>query len=453
MITLTLSAAATLLGAQHNGADGTFTGVSTDTRTLVPRQLFFALRGPHHDGHDLVAAAFARGAAGAVVERAVAAPGPCCVVPDTRRALGQLARAWRLRFELPLLAVTGSAGKTTVKNMLASIMGIDHVCLATEGNLNNDIGVPLTLFGLGPEHTAAVIEMGANRAGDIAYLCAVACPRVGVITLCAPAHLEGFGSLEGVARTKGEIVAALAPDGVAVINAADPFAPLWRTLAGRRQVVDFGAGGAVTAAAVRTGARGSTFDLCLAGARRAVEIAYPGEHNVRNALAAAAAAHAAGVGVDQIADGLARARPARGRLQRREGARGLCVLDDSYNANPASVGAALDVLAAQPGEHWFLFGDMGELGEQAAAYHAEIGRTARRAGVTRLYTVGPLAAHAAQAFGQDAAAFMPGDDVTAALQRALAATAAPVTLLVKGSRMMQLERVTDALVAGEATPC
>ena len=404
MIALTLSAAATLLGAQHSGADGTFTGVSTDTRTSSrPALLRLAWPAPRwsRPRRRRLSPAVPR----AVVERAVAADGPCVLVADTRRALGQLARAWRLRFELPLLAVTGSAGKTTVKNMLASIMGMGHVCLATEGNLNNDIGVPLTLFGLGPEHTAAVIEMGANRAGDIAYLCAVACPRVGVITLCAPAHLEGFGSLEGVARTKGEIVAALPPDGVAVINAADPFAPLWRTLAGRRRVVDFAEGGAVTAADIRTDANGSAFELCVAGARGAVEIAYPGEHNVRNALAAAAAAHAAGVGMDQIVAGLARARPARGRLQRREGAGGLCVLDDSYNANPASVGAALAVLAAQPGEHWFLFGDMGELGEQAAAYHAEIGQAARRAGVARLYTLGPLAAHAAQTFGRGATAF------------------------------------------------
>lgn len=454
MIAMSLSAAAAALDANRIGDDLHFTGVSTDTRSLSAGQLFFALRGPNFDAHDKLDDALAAGAVAAVVERAMPSALPQLVVGDTRSALGILARAWRQRFTLPVLAVTGSAGKTTVKEMLAAIMRTQGPVLATRGNLNNDIGLPLTLFQLDAEHRAAVLEMGANHAGDIALLVAIARPQVGVITLCAPCHLEGFGSIEGVARTKGEMFAGLPDDGVAILNNDDVQAPLWRELAGRRRVLSFGANADFHAADIRATDDGSAFVLHAPQGMVDIILKHRGLHNVRNALAAAAAASAAGVSLADIRRGLAEAGTVNGRLQYRAGIGGCRLIDDSYNANPASMAAALEVLAAEPTPRWLVFGDMRELGPDAVDYHRAVGAQASGAGVTRLFTHGALAAHAAERFNGIA---VHGEDhpaVLAALQAALAQDAAtPPTILIKGSRAMALDQVANRLAERSDVPC
>lgn len=453
MISLTLSAAAGAMNGALSGTDAALTGVSTDTRSLHPGELFFALRGPRFDGHNMAAEALAGGAAGVVVDRSSVALEPRISVADTRAALGHLARHWRRRFNVSLLGVTGSVGKTTVKEMLGSILQQCGPTLATRGNLNNDIGVPMTLFRLDATHRYAVIEMGANRAGDIATLAAIAEPEIGVITLCAPSHLEGFGDIDTVARTKGELAAGLTPDGTAILNQTDPYLPLWRDLAGERKVITFGAGGDVYADNIRVGAEAARFDLHSPNGDIAIELAYKGAHNVNNALAAAAAALAAGADLVAVRDGLAVARPASGRLQILSAGEGVQVIDDSYNANPASFAAALEALSHEPGEHWVVFGDMGELGADAIEHHAAAGRGAREAGVVRLFTVGDLSTHAASAFGPGGEHYGDHAALVSAVRDALDRSSATVTLLVKGSRFMALEQVVQALTRAEASPC
>lgn len=431
------------------GPDAGFRGVSTDTRALAPGQLFVALRGAHHDAHELLDAAVAAGAAGLLVARD-AAPGAARVlVADTRRALGDLARAWRRRFALPVLAVTGSNGKTTTKEMLASILRTQGATLATVGNLNNDIGVPLTLFGLGAEHRYAVIEMGANRPGDIAELVAIAEPDVALVTMAGPAHLEGFGDLDGVAAAKGRIYARLPPAGVAVINADDAYAARWRATAGSVRILQFGfdAAADVTAREVVDGPLGTgvRFTLATREGARAVHLAFDGLHNVRNALAAAAAALAVGVPLDAVAAGLAAAVPVKGRLNLKRSRGGMRLIDDSYNANPASLSAAIALLGRQPNQRWLVLGDMGELGPGAEAAHRQAGAEARAAGIDRLFGVGTRARAAVDAFGAGASWFA---DVAAASPELLRLDGTDATVLVKGSRFMQLDRLVDALAAG-----
>jgi UDP-N-acetylmuramoyl-tripeptide--D-alanyl-D-alanine ligase len=454
MISLRLSDAAAVLEAELSGADLGFTGVSTDTRTLTAGQLFFALRGPNFDAHDKLDEAQAAGAVAAVVERVMPARLPQLMVRDTRHALGVLARAWRQRFSLPVLAVTGSVGKTTVKEMLAACMGTQGPVLATRGNLNNDIGLPLTLFQLDTSHRAAVLEMGANHAGDIALLADIARPQVGVITLCAPSHLKGFGSIEGVARTKGELFAGLPADGIAILNNEDAQAPLWRTLAGARRVVSFGMGGDVSAKDIRVESEGSVFRLCTPAGDIEVRLKQRGLHNVRNALAAAAAAQAVGVSLSDIQRGLAETGMVSGRLQYRAGVDGCRIIDDSYNASPASVAAALAVLATEPAPRWLVFGDMRELGPDAAEYHREVGAQAERAGVSMLFTYGSLACHAAERFSGAITHGIDHESLLAGLRAALSDRAAPrPTILIKGSRAMALDKVANALAARSDVAC
>jgi UDP-N-acetylmuramoyl-tripeptide--D-alanyl-D-alanine ligase len=332
VIAMSLSQAADALEGHRHGDDDRFFGVSTDSRTVAAGELFFALRGPHFDGHDMLFEVAQAGAAAAVVEHTVTQP-PCQItVRNTRAGLGRLASIWRRQFNVPMIGVTGSAGKTTVKEMLGAIMRERGPTLVTHGNLNNDIGVPLTLFGLGSEHQAAVIEMGASRRGDIAVLSAIARPTIGLITLCAPAHLEGFGDVDTVARTKGEIVAGLDRDGVAVINNEDAFAPLWRELADSRRIISFGDGGEVSARSVVTADAQTRFRLCYAAGEIDVALACKGRHNVLNAMAAAAAALAADATLEQISHGLAAFRPLTGRLMPRAGIGGARLYDDSYGA-------------------------------------------------------------------------------------------------------------------------
>jgi UDP-N-acetylmuramoyl-tripeptide--D-alanyl-D-alanine ligase len=436
---------AAMLGAEAIGGDPLITGFSTDSRKLEPGQLFFALSGERFDGHDFLSAAREAGAAAAVVER----PGdwgvPYVVVANARLALGALARALRLRLPAKLIGVTGSNGKTTVKEMLASILRQVGPTLFTEGNLNNDIGVPLTLFRLRPEHAFGVIEMGANHLREIDYLARVALPDVGLVNNAGRAHLEGFGSEDGVAQGKGEMFAALPSHGIAVINADDRYAPLWRQLAGERRVIDFGID---KPAAVRAEAiAGSRFLLKTLAGEAPVELPVPGRHNIMNALAAAAAATALDVPPSVIASGLAATPRVKGRLNWWPGVNGSRVLDDTYNANPNSLRAGLDVLAAEPGERWLVLGDMAELGADAAALHAQAGEWALAAGVRRLFAVGKLAGAAAERFGCGGTHY---PDKTA-LVSAIQATAKPgVSILVKGSRSMRMEQVVADLAAPAA---
>ena len=440
-----LHEAAEALGARWAGEDVMLQGVSTDTRTLQAGQLFVALRGPHFDGHDYLAEAKAKGAAACMVEKPVANC-PALIVSDTRLALGKLARAWRRYFAIPLLAVTGSNGKTTVKEMLASILAEQGDTLATRGNLNNDIGLPLTLFGLDARHASAVVEMGANHAGEIAYLTRLAEPTVAIITNAASAHLEGFGSLEGVARAKGEIFQGLGDNGTAIINADDRFASLWCELAKNNNQLSFGLHqSADVSACWQAGDGGSDMQVTTPDGEFQCKLALLGEHNVMNALAAIAAAQAADIPLAAIKGGLEAMQPVPGRLQLKPGINGSRIIDDTYNANPASLVAAIQVLAGFAGKKILVLGDMGELGEDALSLHAEAGRVAKTGGIDALYTVGAMSKAAAQAFGKGAQHFA---DQTNAITALLPELTPNVTVLLKGSRLSHMERVVDALVQG-----
>jgi UDP-N-acetylmuramoyl-tripeptide--D-alanyl-D-alanine ligase len=447
-----LAEAAAWAGGVLTGDDGEFAGVSTDTRSLEAGELFVALEGPNFDGHRFIAAAAERGAAGAVVARAVESTLPVIRVEDTLRALGAMAGAWRESCAPVVVGVTGSSGKTTVKELLAAILSRVDETLVTRGNLNNEIGVPLTLFRLAPDQRYAVIEMGANHAGEIARLAAIARPDVGVITMAGAAHLEGFGDLDGVATAKGELFAALGPDGTAIVNADDAYAELWRRLSAPARVICFGLGPGAEVTARRIEALGeagpgSRFELVTPDGSVEVELPLPGRHNVMNALAAAAAARAAGAGLGHIRDGLATARGVAGRLVLKTGRRGCRIVDDTYNANPSSVRAALEVLTALPGRPWAVLGDMGELGPDGPALHREIGEQARARGIERLFAIGELSRQTAAGFGEGA---VHCDDLDELSERLLPALAADVNLLVKGSRMMRLERLVEALTARPA---
>ncbi|SEO74714.1 UDP-N-acetylmuramoyl-tripeptide--D-alanyl-D-alanine ligase [Aquisalimonas asiatica] len=427
------------LRARCVGPSVTFSGVTTDSRNVPEGALFVALEGERFDGHGFAQQALDQGAAAAMVARPEGLSGPCLVVADTLRALGELATLWRRCSTARVAAVTGSNGKTTVKEMLTSILALRAPTLFTQGNLNNEIGVPLTLFRLNDAHALAVIEMGANHAGEIARLTAMVEPDVGVVTNAGPSHLEGFGSLDGVARAKGELFRDLPAGAVAVINADDHYAPLWRELAGERRVVTFGLEGDADVTAAR---HGGTITMTVGGRCLDLALPVPGRHNLANAMAAAAAAHALGIAPEAIRDGLQGFRPAAGRLTRRAGRAGSELLDDTYNANPASLAAGLDVLAEADAPRWLILGDMGELGPDAEQLHAEAGRQALAAGVTRLLAVGPLSAAAVEAFGTGAEHFRDRDALVASARQALTGG---VTVLIKGSRSMGMEAVVRAL--------
>ncbi|HYL00284.1 MAG TPA: UDP-N-acetylmuramoyl-tripeptide--D-alanyl-D-alanine ligase [Steroidobacteraceae bacterium] len=452
----TLGEFARLAGGRLTGADRAYTSVVSDTRALQAGELFIALRGPKFDGNEFVAAAAAAAAAGAVVEREQQIALAQIVVPDTQAALERAARGWRAQFTGALVGVAGSNGKTTAKEMLAAILAEAGPCLATRGNLNNHIGVPLTLLRLTGAERFAVVEMGANRAGEVAHLVDVARPTVGLITNAGAEHLEGFGSLEGVARAEGEMVAGLDPSATAVINADDAFAAMWRASTSAR-VVTFGLSAGAdfsaseVAAAVGSEGFSTSFRLSAPLGSAAIKLSLGGAHNVANALAAAAAAASAGATLEHIVRGLAAVRAVPGRLQFRRAVGGGWLIDDSYNANPSSVRAAIEVLATLPGRRWLVLGDMAELGAYALEEHVGLGEFARAAGLERLYATGPLAARAATAFGAGGESFADVPALTAALRAALGAAGAEARVLVKGSRFNRLERVVGAL-AGDAAP-
>jgi len=438
-----LSDAARRLGVSLQGSDTVFSRVVTDTRALQPGDLFVALAGERYDAHDFLAEAAAKGAVGALVSRKVEAPIAQLQVPDTLAGLQRYAASWRRHFDGPVIGVTGSNGKTTTKQLLASVFAARGPVLYTEGNLNNHIGVPLTLCRLRREHRTAVIEMGANHAGEIALLAKLVRPGAGIVTQAGDAHLEGFGSREGVAKAKGEMFAAL-NGGVAIINADDAYAGLWVKLAGDNRIVSFGFAGHadVRADSLVAGADGSRFTLITPAGEAAVSLPLPGRHNVANALAAAATGFALGLEPAVIAAGLAKVEAPKGRVAVKTHASGARLIDDSYNANPTSLNAAMELLARESGRRLLVLGDMAELGPDAARLHAEAGQRARALGLDGLYTLGRLSAEAAHAFGGAAQSHAELDALVAALRGQLAAG---TTILVKGSRSARMERVIAAL--------
>jgi len=430
-------------------ADAAFDGVSTDSRNISVGNLFVALRGEHFDAHEFLNDVAAKGAVAVVAERVPHGFAlPALVVPDTRVALGQIAAGWRRKFALPVIAVTGSNGKTTVKEMIASILAAAfgaEQCLATRGNLNNDIGVPLTVFRLDASMKSAVIELGMNHPGEIAQLATIAQPTVALVNNAQREHQEFMESVEAVAKENGAVLCALPPGGTAVFPADDVYTGLWRSYAmdGDRKVMTFG----LTDEADVSGSYiasdfGSELSIRTATASFKARLAAAGEHNVRNALAATACALAAGINVDAIVRGLESFAPVNGRLQRKTAHTGAMVIDDTYNANPDSVRAAIDVLANAAAPRVLVLGDMGEVGSDGPQFHEEVGAYAKARGIDRLLALGELARHSVQAFGSRAQHFADID----ALNQAVDALAADATVLVKGSRFMKMERVVRHLV-------
>ena len=447
--------AARAVAGRAVGANVHFARVSTDTRVLAPGDLFVALAGERFDGHDFVGDAFQRGAAAALVaaDRAATLAGPLIAVPDTQAALLALAAHWRARFAIPVVVVVGSNGKTTVKEMLAAILrahyGAGHV-LATEGNFNNAIGLPLTLLALNEAHRAAVIELGMNHRGETAELAAIAQPTVALVNNAQREHQEFMRTVGEVAAEHAELIRALPPGGIAVIYADDPHVEVWRDAARGRPGVSVIEFALEQKAAVRgrwtAGAPGSPLVLSTPAGDMTVMLAVPGRHNAANALAAATGALALGVPLAAVARGLEAFRAVPGRLATLRTERGATVINDTYNANPDSVRAAIDVLGAVPSPRWLVLGDMGEVGAQGPAYHREAGARAREAGIDRLFTTGTLAAETAEAFGAGATHFATVEALAAHLA---AEAGSGVTVLVKGSRFMRMERVVAAL-AGSA---
>lgn len=428
--------------------------VHTDTRSLQPGDLFVALSGVRFDAHDFLPQAKAAGAAGAIVKNGLVAAGLAGLeVPDTQTALSQLAQGWRSQFALPLIAVTGSNGKTTVTQMLASILSAWHpqAMWATRGNLNNHIGVPLTLLGLREEHRAAVVELGMNHSGEIAQLAHIAQPTVALVNNAQREHLEFMSTVEAVAQENGSVITALPANGVAVFPADDTYAPLWRNLATQRKTLTFALAQKNSPADVQGNGQWQhgAWDVVVTQSpvgelRFRLQVA--GLHNVKNALAAAACAIAAGVPAQVICTGLAQFQPVNGRsraLQLMRDGHAVTLVDDTYNANPDSVRAAIDVLAELPGPRLLVLGDMGEVGHQGARLHLEVGAYARERHIENLFALGEQCAHAANGFG--AARHYP--DMDALNTAVLAELPRTSSVLVKGSRFMRMERVVQAITA------
>ncbi|OFZ84143.1 MAG: hypothetical protein A2W21_05825 [Betaproteobacteria bacterium RBG_16_66_20] len=444
---------ARLAGAGVGASELRFNGVSTDTRTIRKGELFVAIRGERFDGHDFLAVAKQRGAAAALVDETFASGElpprlqfPLLIADDTRRALGRLGRHWRLRFAPVVIAITGSNGKTTTKEMLAAILrrhAGEAGALATRGNLNTDIGVPLTLLGLRASHRYCAIELGMNHPGEVAALAALACPTVALVNNAQREHLEFMHSVAAVAAENASVFEALPADGVAVLNADDPMAKVFREMAGARRRIEFGIRSGEVTGRYSLAPLASEIVLTTPSGETTARLAIPGEHNVRNALAAAACAHAAGIPVQAIGAGLAAFRPFSGRLQVKQTATGATLIDDSYNANPDSVRAAIDVLASCPGPTALVLGDMGEVGAQGPAFHAEVGRYAKEKGVAMLLALGSATPDSVIAFG-------PGAEHFADVEQLIGKKIEAKTILVKGSRFMRMERVVAALSGEKA---
>lgn len=458
MITLRCSEITQLLGGVMTGPDVSITEVSTDSRSIAAGALFVALKGPNFDGANFVADVAQRGAVAAVVHHPVESDITQIIVPDTRLALGQLAAEVKARLAPKTVAVTGSAGKTTVKEMMAAILSRRGKVLATQGNFNNDIGVPLTLFRLTPEHKYAVMELGANHQGEIAYTTSLVLPQVAIITNVAPSHLEGFGDVYGVARAKGEIFNGLPDNGVAIIPADSEYRDYWLRRLDGKQIVQFSSQNTADyhAEGIVLDDQGCAgFELCCPSGKKFVQLTLPGKHNVTNALAAAAACIALGATLEDVQLGLAQMQPVKGRTNIKRVTAAIRLIDDSYNANVESVKAAIDLLASYSGYRILLLGDMAELGENARLYHEEIGLYAKQSGINLLFTLGVLSQSASDLFNGQGAHFSSRQ---ALMQRLMPIVSEQqdVTLLVKGSRSAKMELVVQDLLERcqqENSPC
>lgn len=444
-----LSEAANALNATLKGADVRFDSVGSDSRNIEAGQLFVAIKGERFDGNAFAAEAIQQGAAAAMVSDASVSAAPSILVNDTRLGLGQLAKYWRGKFSTPLVAVTGSNGKTTTKEMLTAILtlaagGNDKVH-ATYGNLNNDIGLPLTLLKIKPQHRFVVAEMGMNHLGEIDYLTRIAQPDVAVIINANTAHIGELGSRENIAKAKGEIFAGLGKEGIAVMNADSDFLDYWRALNPGRKILTFAlqAAADITASFEERGGV-SLVQLNMPNGKVSFELKVAGVHNISNALAASACAYALGVSNADIAEGLANFGGVYGRLERKNGLAGAVLIDDTYNANPDSMRAAIEVMAKQDGEKILVLGDMGELGADAAQMHFEIGAAAKTAGLSKLYCLGELSKHMVKGFGSGAKHFTSPEAISEAIIPELNSK---TTVLVKGSRFMRMERVVKLLLA------
>lgn len=462
MMDMQISEIALAMNARwSNDFDACIAGVSTDTRTLAQGELYVALQGENFDGHDFIAEAQHRGAGAAVISRPVETDLVTLQVADTQHALGALASAWRSRFTLPLIAITGSNGKTTVKEMTAAILRCRGEVLATAGNFNNEIGVPRTLFELDSQHDYAVVEMGASKAGDINYLSQMAQPTVALITNIGSAHLAGFGSLEKTARAKGEIFSGLGLNqkaqnqvGTAVIAYDDVFTELWMELISSRDCIRFGYSAQAEVSVDKAkiswietqGAPGSKFCIKTPQGDRDIQLNLPGLHNISNAMAASAAALAVGADLDDIQQGLEAVKPVAGRLSMIQGRQGMKLIDDSYNANPQSLQAAFEVLDTWSGDKVLVLGDMAELGPGAEKLHADIAHMARSHKVAKIYALGQQSRKTVAAFGAGAQHFSTMANMLSALEEELCANdAGPFVVLVKGSRCMHMEDVVHLL--------
>lgn len=450
MIAMPLSRIANLVGGRVHGTDVVVDVVATDTRNMPHgRALFVALKGERFDGHDHLSMAARNGAIAALVSRESDSPLPQLVVADTERALAALAAGVQRDRRTKVIAITGSNGKTSVKTLVLSILREafpeEGAVYANPGNRNNEIGLPLAVLDAPEGAKFAVYEMGAGKPGDIAYLTNVARPDISVVNNIAPAHLERMGSLLGVADTKGAIYDALPADGVAAINADDAFAPYFAERAHGRRLIRYGleASSDVTAQAIDLDAESSRFVLVTPIGEVDVDLAMPGRHNVLNALAAASIALGAGIDPETIAAGLANARPVAGRLVTHRLDSGAILVDDSYNANPGSLNAAIDTLASSGATAWLVLGDMRELGADAELLHAEAGRRAKSAGIDRLYALGPLSKYAVDAFGEDGHHFTTHAQLAQALESGLRDG---VRVLVKGSRGSAMDKIVSALL-------
>ena len=441
---MNLLTAASAVDGRVVGDDAVFEQVVTDTRHLHGGELFIALQGEHFDGQDFAQDAKRSGAVAVMANRQLEVDLPTLVVADTTRSLGQLAAYWRQQFEIPVIGVTGSNGKTTVREMIARILESDGPTLAAKGNFNNHIGLPLTLLKLRDFHRYSVVEMGMNCPREIGYLARIAKPTVAVITNAASAHLEGLGDVTGVARAKAEVFLGLQRSGAAVINADDRFAAYWLARGRRHRTVTFGLENqADVSGEVESSDDAIQLEIRLPEESLEVTLNLLGWHNARNALAAAAAAWSVGCGAEQIKEGLEQVQPVDGRLQPRQGRRQAHVIDDSYNANPASLRCAIQVLAGKAGLRILVIGDMAELGSEAESFHRAAGQYAREKGIDQLLTTGTLASLTAEEFGIGASHY----DNCDALSEALSDLLGPqVNVLVKGSRGARMERVVEALI-------
>ncbi len=441
-----LSELAELLNTKLKGQNAVISSITHDTRELVPGQLYIAIKGHQFDGHDFLQAAIEKQAIGAIVSKDLNLAIPTIQVSDTRLALGKIAANHRSAFDLPVIAVTGSCGKTTIKSMLASILNQMGSTLSPVKSFNNDIGVPLTLLQLNAQHQYAVIEMGANHPNEIGYLSSLAKQNVAVVSNVAPAHLAGFGSLVGVADAKGEIYEALPHDGIAIINSDDEFAGYWQSKIKNRSSITFGirSKADVSAQNIILSSEGTPiFNLIYPDGRALIHLPLLGMHNVMNALASVAASYAVGATKDALIQGLSKLNPVGKRLTKYKGLHDSVIIDDSYNANPLSVSAALEILAHYKGERILVLGDMAELGSKEEYFHVEVGKKAKNLGINKLYAFGRLSKHTVDAFGKNSFYFQDQESLIATLKSDLHSS---TIILVKGSRALRMENIVQALI-------